>query len=827
MQTVIARTPYPREISYPPLRRLYAVAIACILLLSVACALLLIRPNTSSAQSAQNTNTAPYAGAGCTIPNWSQDNAPSRNGTVTLSDVTVVSPTDVWAVGNYLTTDYAGRAEIDHWNGTTWTPITPPAINTVCGYSLSGISAVSASDIWVIGHAGDGTVTLHWNGSTWTRLPSPTDLSIVLEDIDAISANDVWVVGFRYDSGLFTMHWNGTAWTEVAAPNNGTQNELHSVSGSASNDVWAVGEAQSNLAHAIHWDGTVWTAVTLPQVGPGGDTLFGVATISPTDAWAVGRIQYGGSLILHWNGTAWADASTASVPGILYDVAASSANNVWGVGITNVQIPDALIARWNGSTWESMILPTPYNSDSRPAAVSALPTGQAWAVGSTSPGYYTQAFIAHTDGQTCASPTPSVTATATPVSTPLACENYSLDFMPDVPIVPGTSLVAGSQCDNCVATIQLPFPYTLYNTTYNSVVAGSNGILDFTGTSNDPFNECFPDPQTGASIAAFWDDLSTSTEVSPTLGIFTSVSGEAPNRIFNIEWRAVKMLNCDPMGYKNFEVKLYEGYKRFDIVMGEQEIEEASASMGVQQGGGSSNSTVVTCSLVSSPPGNTQIFTLHSFTDVPSNSTFDPFVTCLSCKGIVNGYPCGSPGEPCTTANDPYFRPNNAITRGQLAKIVSLAAGFDEQVSGQSFEDIPPGTTFYQYIERLYSRSVMQGYPCGGPGEPCEIGNLPYFRPNSNSTRGQVTKIISNAAGFSDPVAGQTFEDVPPASTFYTFTQRLLQNRPGVMNGYACGGPGEPCVAPNNRPYFRPGSTLTRGQNSKIVANTFFPNCEP
>ncbi|MGA7730310.1 MAG: plastocyanin/azurin family copper-binding protein, partial [Chloroflexia bacterium] len=40
-----------------------------------------------------------------------------------------------------------------------------------------------------------------------------------------------------------------------------------------------------------------------------------------------------------------------------------------------------------------------------------------------------------------------------------------------------------------------------------------------------------------------------------------------------------------------------------------------------------------------------------------------------------------------------------------------------------------------------------------------------------------------------------------------------------------CGGLGEPCVPPTNRPYFRPGATATRGQLSKIVSNTFYPDC--
>ena len=102
--------------------------------------------------------------------------------------------------------------------------------------------------------------------------------------------------------------------------------------------------------------------------------------------------------------------------------------------------------------------------------------------------------------------------------------------------------------------------------------------------------------------------------------------------------------------------------------------------------------------------------------------------------------------------------------------------------------------------------------------------NLPYFRPSSNATRGQISKIVSNAAGYSDPPLGQTFQDVSPGSTFYTFTQRLTAR--SIMQGYACGGAGEPCVPPDNRPYFRPNNYATRGQVSKILANTFFPNCQ-
>jgi hypothetical protein len=213
---------------------------------------------------------------------------------------------------------------------------------------------------------------------------------------------------------------------------------------------------------------------------------------------------------------------------------------------------------------------------------------------------------------------------------------------------------------------------------------------------------------------------------------------------------------------------------------------------------------------------------LGDIPDLPPDSTFYPYARCLLCRGIMSLYPCGGPGEPCDPQNHPYFRPSALSTRGQLAKVVSLAAGFNEPVSGQTFEDVLPGSTFYVYIERMSERGLVSGYPCGGAGEPCGPENRPYFRPGDYNTRGQLTKLVSNAANFVEPPVGQTFEDVLPGATFYTFTERLAGRN--IMGGYPCGGAGEPC-GPESRPYFRPGNNVTRGQTAKIVSNTFLPAC--
>jgi hypothetical protein len=212
------------------------------------------------------------------------------------------------------------------------------------------------------------------------------------------------------------------------------------------------------------------------------------------------------------------------------------------------------------------------------------------------------------------------------------------------------------------------------------------------------------------------------------------------------------------------------------------------------------------------------------FVDVPPGHTFYDSIHCLACQGIIQGYPCGGPGEPCPGA---YFRPNNNVTRGQTAKIVAEAGGFAEPVPStqQTFQDVAPGSTFYLWIERLAGRGIIQGYPCGGPGEACVApDNRPYFRPNNNVTRGQIAKVVAEAAGWTETPTAQTFEDVPPGSTFYLYVERVAGR--GIIQGYPCGGAFEPCIAPANRPYFRPSNNATRGQLSKIAANTFYPNCQ-
>jgi hypothetical protein len=115
----------------------------------------------------------------------------------------------------------------------------------------------------------------------------------------------------------------------------------------------------------------------------------------------------------------------------------------------------------------------------------------------------------------------------------------------------------------------------------------SNGTAQFTTTDTPFTNSCLPWTSHNYTIFPYWDDQRTDAQSGcsgfpgGTCGIFTSVSGSAPNRIFNIEFRTVYFANTAQRA--NFELRLYEGQARFDVIYGTVDRGTTSATAGVQK----------------------------------------------------------------------------------------------------------------------------------------------------------------------------------------------------------------------------------------------------
>ena len=139
--------------------------------------------------------------------------------------------------------------------------------------------------------------------------------------------------------------------------------------------------------------------------------------------------------------------------------------------------------------------------------------------------------------------------------------------------------------DDGMMTLPLPFPFTFYGTTYTDVHLSSNGNLQFANDNPYFSNDCMnggPVPEMGDMIAPFWDDLDL------TLYGFleTTTVGEAPNRIFVIEWDDVPPFQAEPEDAITFEVQLFEGSNDivflYEDVISFEHSNGRSATIGLQ-----------------------------------------------------------------------------------------------------------------------------------------------------------------------------------------------------------------------------------------------------
>jgi hypothetical protein len=302
------------------------------------------------------------------------------------------------------------------------------------------------------------------------------------------------------------------------------------------------------------------------------------------------------------------------------------------------------------------------------------------------------------------------------------------------------------------------------------------------------------------------------------------VSGTAPNRIFNIEWRTVYFTGS---GEANFELRLYETTNAFDVIIATLGQGGVGATIGVQDGAsrftqyecntsapngtriaftvqpcgtplptpsntplgntptptqptGATATSTPTITVTPGGPTETPVPCTITFSDVNPPDYFYVGVMYLACHGVVSGYADGT------------FRPYNNTTRGQMSKIIVGAVGLTLDCPGTGhFSDVPPTNPFFCYIETGYNHNILSGYADG------------TFRPFNDVTRGQLSKIVVIAMGWADDCTPPGhFNDVPPGSPFFCYIETAFNH--GIITGYDDG-------------TFRPYNPATRGQIAKIV----------
>jgi hypothetical protein len=263
---------------------------------------------------------------------------------------------------------------IEHTTSSGWRVVASPNPGP-SGSILSAVAAISPSDVWAVG---DFNTPMHWNGRHWSLTPIPgAPAGGTCAAIAAVSADDVWAVGTHGRGGLpYSAHWNGRGWAIVAMARAGA-GETVELTGltriAGSSRLFAVGSeisiqggqlAQRQLIEC--WNGSHWRMVAAPPLVPGAvtDSLSGVASVSGSSVWAIGDWTdpsvTSHPLFEHWNGTGWrvvAAPGGRAAPGAL--TAVPGTTQLWA---TTLGTPEPVAFRYTGTTWVESPVAVPANS---------------------------------------------------------------------------------------------------------------------------------------------------------------------------------------------------------------------------------------------------------------------------------------------------------------------------------------------------------------------------------------------------------------------------------------------------------------------------------
>jgi hypothetical protein len=229
-----------------------------------------------------------------------------------LKGIGGTSAGDLWAVGEYSDGQNFNAMLFVHWNGTAWSFVKEPAALHASAFG-NAVTVLSPTDAWAVGENGLQTATLsaHWNGTAWSFVPTPfpqdgADPQNFLTGVTATGPTDVWASGYEGNVNQqnfnlpYMLHWNGTAWSLTETPNAGTEGSLLSgVTAVSPTDVWAAGQTGESdgalLTFTEHFNGQSWSvapSLDPGELGDGPDSTFqAITSAAPHVLFAVGSLE--------------------------------------------------------------------------------------------------------------------------------------------------------------------------------------------------------------------------------------------------------------------------------------------------------------------------------------------------------------------------------------------------------------------------------------------------------------------------------------------------------------------------------------------------------
>ena len=154
-------------------------------------------------------------------------------------------------------------------------------------------------------------------------------------------------------------------------------------------------------------------------------------------------------------------------------------------------------------------------------------------------------------------------------------------------------------------------------------------------------------------------------------------------------------------------------------------------------------------------------FNVMAYSNVPNSSTAYEAIETLSVLDILTGF------------EDNTFKPEDKVTRAQMAAIICRASGYNygetATQGSTSFTDVPVGHWATAYIEMAESMGIINGY---GEG---------LFGPEDEVTYDQAVKMIVCALGYQKKAEAMVKEGQNPFPTAYN----AIANQKGITNGVA------------------------------------------
>ena len=176
--------------------------------------------------------------------------------------ITTIASNDAWAVG----TQEGLSTLAVHWDGTGWKIVSTP--NLMDGNApvnqLTAVAGIDSGNVVASGFESNVNqknfskpYVLRWNGSAWSlvTVPNVGTEGSQLRGVTALSATDVWVVGLTLenDGSLLTLtaRFDGSRWSIPASPDPGeigpiVDSSLNAAASPGGGVVWAVGALETN-----------------------------------------------------------------------------------------------------------------------------------------------------------------------------------------------------------------------------------------------------------------------------------------------------------------------------------------------------------------------------------------------------------------------------------------------------------------------------------------------------------------------------------------------------------------------------------------------------